>query len=43
MRHVLDAEFFRRWMLTAAAAVDREADRLTELDSAIGEIGRAHV
>lgn len=37
MGHVLDAEFFRRWMLTAAAAVDREADRLTELDSAIGD------
>ncbi|AZM44705.1 dihydroxyacetone kinase subunit L [Streptomyces sp. WAC 06738] len=37
MRHVLDAEFFRRWMLTTAAAVDREADRLTELDSAIGD------
>lgn len=37
MRHVLDAEFFRRWMLTAAAAIDREADRLTELDSAIGD------
>ncbi|WP_225795464.1 dihydroxyacetone kinase subunit DhaL [Streptomyces aculeolatus] len=34
---MLDAEFFRRWMLTAAAAVDREADRLTELDSAIGD------
>lgn len=37
MRHVLDAEFFRRWMLTTAAAVDQEADRLTELDSAIGD------
>ncbi|AKH86492.1 dihydroxyacetone kinase [Streptomyces sp. CNQ-509] len=34
---MLDAEFFRRWMLTTAAAVDREADRLTELDSAIGD------
>ncbi|WP_406141983.1 dihydroxyacetone kinase subunit DhaL [Streptomyces sp. NBC_01089] len=34
---MLDAEFFRRWMAGAAAAVDREADRLTELDSAIGD------
>ncbi|WP_326794580.1 dihydroxyacetone kinase subunit DhaL [Streptomyces sp. NBC_01808] len=34
---MLDAEFFRRWMLTTAAAVDQEADRLTELDSAIGD------
>ncbi len=34
---VLDAEFFRRWMSAAAVAVDREADRLTELDSAIGD------
>ncbi|MEV3988683.1 dihydroxyacetone kinase subunit DhaL [Streptomyces sp. NPDC049837] len=34
---MLDAEFFRRWMTTAAAAVDREAGRLTELDSAIGD------
>lgn len=34
---VLDAEFFRRWMSAAAAAVDREAGRLTELDSAIGD------
>ncbi|MFF0723932.1 dihydroxyacetone kinase subunit DhaL [Streptomyces sp. NPDC004134] len=34
---MLDAEFFRRWMLTTAAAVDREADRLTDLDSAIGD------
>ncbi|MET9379461.1 dihydroxyacetone kinase subunit DhaL [Streptomyces sp. NPDC002992] len=33
----LDAAFFRRWLATAAAAVDREADRLTELDSAIGD------
>lgn len=32
-----DAAFFRRWLTTAAAAVDREADRLTELDSAIGD------
>ncbi|MFF9399959.1 MULTISPECIES: dihydroxyacetone kinase subunit DhaL [unclassified Streptomyces] len=34
---MLDAGFFHRWMTTAANAVDREADRLTELDSAIGD------
>ncbi|MFC9246195.1 dihydroxyacetone kinase subunit DhaL [Streptomyces sp. NPDC057136] len=34
---MLDAEFFRRWMVVTTAAVDREADRLTELDSAIGD------
>ncbi|GEJ98718.1 dihydroxyacetone kinase subunit DhaL [Streptomyces sp. 1-11] len=34
---MLDAEFFRRWMTTAAASVDREAERLTALDSAIGD------
>ncbi len=34
---MLDAEFFRRWMTTAAAAVSREAERLTALDSAIGD------
>ncbi|WP_030644209.1 MULTISPECIES: dihydroxyacetone kinase subunit DhaL [Streptomyces] len=34
---MLDAEFFRRWMATAAAAVSREAERLTALDSAIGD------
>ncbi|MCQ6553452.1 dihydroxyacetone kinase subunit DhaL [Streptomyces sp. C10-9-1] len=34
---MLDTEFFRRWLSAAAAAVDREADRLTELDSAIGD------
>ncbi|MEV0372115.1 dihydroxyacetone kinase subunit DhaL [Streptomyces sp. NPDC050636] len=33
----LDAAFFVRWMTVSAAAVDREADRLTELDSAIGD------
>ncbi|MER8044721.1 dihydroxyacetone kinase subunit DhaL [Streptomyces sp. NPDC094032] len=32
-----DAAFFRTWLDTAAAAVEREADRLTELDSAIGD------
>ncbi|MEU1281364.1 dihydroxyacetone kinase subunit DhaL [Streptomyces sp. NPDC005805] len=34
---MLDTAFFRRWLTLAAAAVDREADRLTELDSAIGD------
>jgi dihydroxyacetone kinase-like protein len=34
---LLDADFFRRWMSAVAASVDREADRLTELDSAIGD------
>ncbi|GHI97313.1 dihydroxyacetone kinase subunit DhaL [Streptomyces olivaceus] len=34
---MLDAEFFRRWMTAAAASVDREADRLTALDSPIGD------
>ncbi|MFF3290315.1 dihydroxyacetone kinase subunit DhaL [Streptomyces sp. NPDC003023] len=34
---MLDADFFRRWLAAVAAAVDREADRLTELDSAIGD------
>lgn len=33
----LDTGFFVRWLTEAAAAVDREADRLTELDSAIGD------
>ncbi|ONK15796.1 dihydroxyacetone kinase subunit DhaL [Streptomyces sp. MP131-18] len=33
----MDAGFFRRWLTTAALAVEREADRLTELDSAIGD------
>ncbi|MEU7604058.1 dihydroxyacetone kinase subunit DhaL [Streptomyces sp. NPDC040724] len=32
-----DADFFRRWMAAATAAVEREADRLTELDSPIGD------
>ncbi|MGW0363043.1 dihydroxyacetone kinase subunit DhaL [Streptomyces sp. NPDC002990] len=32
-----DTEFFRRWMAATAAAVEREADRLTELDSPIGD------
>jgi dihydroxyacetone kinase-like protein len=34
---VLDAEFFRRWMTATAATVDREAERLTALDSPIGD------
>ncbi|ARF71028.1 dihydroxyacetone kinase subunit L [Kitasatospora albolonga] len=34
---MLDADFFRRWMAATATAVDREADHLTELDSAIGD------
>ncbi|MFP1624475.1 dihydroxyacetone kinase subunit DhaL [Streptomyces sp. 5K101] len=34
---MLDAAFFRRWLAAAAAAVNREADRLTELDAAIGD------
>jgi phosphoenolpyruvate---glycerone phosphotransferase subunit DhaL len=34
---VLDADFFRRWMTAAAALVDREAERLTALDSPIGD------
>ncbi|AJT68595.3 dihydroxyacetone kinase subunit DhaL [Streptomyces chattanoogensis] len=34
---VLDAAFFVRWMTAAAASVEREAGRLTELDSAIGD------
>ncbi|MEU1024872.1 dihydroxyacetone kinase subunit L, partial [Streptomyces sp. NPDC005904] len=34
---VLDVDFFRRWLTNAAAAVDREAARLTELDSPIGD------
>jgi dihydroxyacetone kinase-like protein len=34
---VLDAEFFRRWMTATAASVDREAERLTALDSPIGD------
>ncbi|WBO68086.1 dihydroxyacetone kinase subunit DhaL [Streptomyces camelliae] len=34
---MLDADFFRRWMAAAAASVGREAQRLTDLDSAIGD------
>ncbi|MFJ7264610.1 dihydroxyacetone kinase subunit DhaL [Streptomyces globosus] len=32
-----DTDFFRRWMAASAASVEREADRLTELDSPIGD------
>ncbi|MFF5015207.1 dihydroxyacetone kinase subunit DhaL [Streptomyces sp. NPDC001165] len=34
---MLDADFFRRWMTATATSVDREAERLTALDSAIGD------
>ncbi|WP_438295191.1 dihydroxyacetone kinase subunit DhaL [Streptomyces sp. HUAS TT7] len=34
---MLDAAFMHRWMTATAAAVDREAPRLTDLDSAIGD------
>ncbi|GAA3044143.1 dihydroxyacetone kinase subunit DhaL [Streptomyces glomeratus] len=34
---MLDADFFRRWMTAAAVSVDREAERLTALDSPIGD------
>jgi dihydroxyacetone kinase-like protein len=34
---VLDADFFRRWMTATAASVEREAERLTSLDSPIGD------
>ncbi|MFD9325538.1 dihydroxyacetone kinase subunit DhaL [Streptomyces sp. NPDC060065] len=34
---MLDADFFRRWMTVTAASVDREAERLTDLDSPIGD------
>ncbi|MFJ6015509.1 dihydroxyacetone kinase subunit DhaL [Streptomyces sp. NPDC092952] len=34
---MLDADFFHRWMTASAALVDREADRLTDLDAAIGD------
>ncbi|WP_307167489.1 dihydroxyacetone kinase subunit DhaL [Streptomyces rishiriensis] len=34
---MLDADFFRRWMTATASSVDREADRLTALDSPIGD------
>ncbi|MFD0019660.1 dihydroxyacetone kinase subunit DhaL [Streptomyces sp. NPDC058382] len=34
---MLDADFFRRWMTVAANAMERQADFLTDLDSAIGD------
>ncbi|WP_367325241.1 dihydroxyacetone kinase subunit DhaL [Streptomyces sp. HUAS ZL42] len=34
---MLDADFFRRWMKATAASVVREAERLTALDSPIGD------
>lgn len=34
---MLDADFFRRWMTATDASVDREAERLTALDSPIGD------
>ncbi|MFE6165126.1 dihydroxyacetone kinase subunit DhaL [Streptomyces sp. NPDC056486] len=34
---MLDSAFFRRWLASAAALVDQEASRLTELDSPIGD------
>ncbi|MFE9609789.1 dihydroxyacetone kinase subunit DhaL [Streptomyces sp. NPDC006012] len=34
---MLDADFFRRWMTVTAASIDRETERLTALDSAIGD------
>ncbi|MCD9874853.1 dihydroxyacetone kinase subunit DhaL [Streptomyces guryensis] len=34
---MLDADFFRRWMAATSASVDREAERLTALDSPIGD------
>ncbi|MFE9253255.1 dihydroxyacetone kinase subunit DhaL [Streptomyces sp. NPDC007088] len=33
----LDAAFFRSWLVEAASVIDREADRLTALDSPIGD------
>ena len=34
---MLDADFFRRWMTVTTASVNREAERLTALDSPIGD------
>ncbi len=34
---MLDTDFFRRWLTAVAASVEREANHLTELDSAIGD------
>lgn len=37
MTQTFEADFLVRWLAAVAEAVDREADRLTELDSAIGD------
>ncbi|MFJ2785839.1 MULTISPECIES: dihydroxyacetone kinase subunit DhaL [unclassified Streptomyces] len=37
MTETFGADFLVRWLTAAAGVVDREADRLTELDSAIGD------
>ncbi|MFC7930709.1 dihydroxyacetone kinase subunit DhaL [Streptomyces cinereoruber] len=37
MTETFGAEFLARWLAAVAGSVDREADRLTELDSAIGD------
>ncbi|MFD8643768.1 dihydroxyacetone kinase subunit DhaL [Streptomyces zaomyceticus] len=37
MTGTFGADFLVRWLAAVAEAVDREADRLTELDSAIGD------
>ncbi|GAA2460536.1 dihydroxyacetone kinase subunit DhaL [Streptomyces glaucus] len=34
---MLDADFFRRWITATAALVERDAERLTALDSPIGD------
>ncbi|PSM40499.1 dihydroxyacetone kinase subunit L [Streptomyces dioscori] len=34
---MLDADFFRRWMTATAVSVEHEAERLTALDSPIGD------
>jgi dihydroxyacetone kinase-like protein len=33
----IDTAFLRRWLTAAASVIEREADRLTELDSPIGD------
>ncbi|MGA4944307.1 dihydroxyacetone kinase subunit DhaL [Streptomyces cinereoruber] len=37
MTETFGAEFLARWLAAVAGSVDREADRLTELDAAIGD------
>lgn len=34
---VIDSAFLRRWLTAAAAVIEQEAERLTELDSPIGD------